>query len=225
MNNYRIWQIDFLRGIAVLSMILFNYSFTLKFFNLINYNSIFYWFFVPRFIAAMFIFISGVSSYLSIKRNKNFFHTFKRGVKIFTIGILITLITYFLFKEHFILFGILHLIGISIVLSYFFFKFEKFNFIFGFIILFIGVFFNFSNQYLFWLFPQKISSFDYEPLFPWFGIFLLGMGSGKFVYYNFKPKNAEKMFNKICFLGRNSLFIYLIHQPVLVFFLFIFHLI
>ena len=67
---------------------------------------------------------------------------------------------------------------------------------------------------------QRIpSQADYMPLFPWLGVFLLGCVIGRTCY-----KEKKTLFNRgetmrsvarpVEFIGRHSLIIYLVHQPV-----------
>jgi len=76
-----------------------------------------------------------------------------------------------------------------------------------------------------WLFPIGLldpyfTSSDYFPLFPHLGWFLLGASLGKLLYKEKRTllpwKGADSLpirFFRFC--GRHSLWIYLIHQPVL----------
>lgn len=228
----RFWEVDFSRGIAIILMIIFNWSFTLSYFNIFTVKGGFlYWFLFPRFIASMFIFIVGISLVLSYntikKKDKKFIYLkyLKRGIKIFSLGLLITLATFLLFPNEFIIFGILHLIGISTILAIPFLKFKKLNLILGSIVVVFGFFlqnFRFNFSWLFWIIPESFITFDYFPLFPWFGIVLLGLFFGNLLYKNGKRKYEVKNLSNIfivkilAFLGRNSLIIYLTHQPLLI---------
>ena len=64
------------------------------------------------------------------------------------------------------------------------------------------------------------SQADYMPLFPWLGIFLLGCVIGRTCYKEKKTlfPSADKTMKAISrpveFIGRHSLIIYLVHQPV-----------
>jgi uncharacterized membrane protein len=227
----RFWEVDLLRGIAIILMIIFNYSFALYYLNIFTLNGGFlYWYVFPRFIGGMFIFIAGLSLTLSHNQmkgkeiNKKFF---TRGLKIFSLGILITIITFLTFPEAFIIFGILHFIGVSIILGQFFLKFKKLNLFLGLLIMALGFYlqeFRFDFSWLLWLgfIPKNFYTFDYWPILPWFGVTLLGIFFGNSLYKNgkrnFKIKDLSNLsiVKVLAFLGRKSLTIYLIHQPLLI---------
>lgn len=78
----------------------------------------------------------------------------------------------------------------------------------------------------YWLLPlgilprDPISMGDYLPILPWLGFYLVGLAIGRVAYPEIKtlfPSASEKiqrMTAPISFLGRHSLIIYLVHQPV-----------
>jgi uncharacterized membrane protein len=145
----------------------------------------------------------------------------------FGYGMMITIVTFVLFPEAFVVFGILHFIGMSIILGQFFLKFNKVNLLLGLLIIFLGFYlqnFRFDFPWLVWLgfIPQSFYTFDYFPVLPWFGVTLLGIYFGNLLYKNgkrgFKIKDlSDSLITKfLTFLGRNSLAIYLIHQPILI---------
>jgi uncharacterized membrane protein len=231
MTKERFWEIDILRGIAIILMIIFNYSFALYYLNMYAFNGGFlYWYVFPRFIGGMFIFISGLSLTLfySQKKGKEFHKKFfSRGLKIFSLGILITIITYLTFPEAFIIFGILHLIGISIILGQFFLKYKRLNLLLGLLLIAIGFYlqnFRFDFPWLLWLgfIPKNFYTFDYWPILPWLGVTLLGVYFGNVLYKNGRRNFKIRDFSNssvvkfLDFLGRNSLTIYLLHQPLLI---------
>jgi uncharacterized membrane protein len=228
----RLWEIDFLRGIAIILMIIFNYSFALYYLNIYTLASgPLYWYVFPRLIGGMFIIISGLSLtllYSQIKNKKDATKKFySRGLKIFGLGILITAITFLTFPNAFIIFGILHLIGVSIILSLFFLKYRRFNIVLGLSAILLGFYlqnFRFDFPWLLWLgfIPKNFYTFDYWPILPWFGVTLLGISFGNFLYRNGKRLFRIKDFSDnpvvkfVSFLGRHSLTIYLVHQLLLI---------
>jgi len=125
-KSERFWEIDFLRGIAISLMVVYHLGFDLHYFVGINlaFNSL-SWQIFQIFIASLFLLLVGVSMSLKYSKHENIkFSSFlKRGSQVFALGLLITLVTYF-FTDGPIWFGILHLIGASIILGYFFLKAE-----------------------------------------------------------------------------------------------------
>lgn len=212
-NQQRYWEIDFLRGFAIILMIGFHFLFDLHFFGLINFK-------VPRefayLIATMFLLLVGVSYNISYSRGHGWIYYAKRGLKIFSWGLLITGITWIAFPDNVIVFGILHLIGASIILVYPLISYRYLNLVLGFASIAIGIVFHGFIQSLI-----PFQTFDYFPLLPWIGVVLIGLWLGKLLYpegdRRFKVRDINsRILNGLSFLGRNSLLIYLIHQPVLV---------
>lgn len=224
----RIQAIDLIRGVGIVLMILFNYSVTLSYFRLVNMPSDFlYWFVFPRAIALIFIFISGVAAFISFEKNKENFSKkyFKRGVKLLVFAGFITLFTYIFVPQGTVFFGILHFFSVTSFLLPFFIKYDNLNLVGGLLITLSGFYlqltqFNFS--YLFWLgfMPRNFYTFDYFPLIPWFGVLMLGIYSGKYIVRRIAEiKFESRLATPFMFLGKNSLTVYLVHQPLLVLFL------
>lgn len=234
----RYWEIDFLRGIAVIMMVLYNYLFALVFFNIVNVNvSSGFWWLFARLTAGTFILLVGVSLSISYARVSNLpdLHKkyFKRGAKIFFFGLLITLVTWIYPNKGFIVFGILHFIGISVILGYFFVKYKYENLVIGMTLILTGIFLSqliFDFPWLLWLgfIPANFYTLDYFPLLPWFGATLIGLFIGKMLYpvgkrnFSFKEYSEKTAVKQFCYLGRHSLGIYLLHQPLFVGILYVF---
>jgi len=228
----RFWEIDSLRGIAVIMMIIFHLLFDLAFFTRFNFNvDSGFWLFFARATASIFIFLVGVSLTISYSRaekqgKSRFSKYLKRGLKIFSWGLAITLITWIFFRQEFIIFGVLHFIGLSIIFAYPFIKYKWRNLVAGVFIIALGIYLSkitFSFSWLMWLgfVPKYLYTLDYFPLLPWFGVILIGLFAGNILYRKnsraFKIADLSKNYAARAFgwLGRHSLFIYLLHQPVL----------
>jgi uncharacterized membrane protein len=234
----RYLEIDFVRGLAVVLMVVFNYSFALNFLGVYSLDlGPLYWSLFPAFIASIFLLVAGISSFVSYDSARNiktpreiYLKYFRRGVKLFGLGLGITLVTWLTFPQFFIFFGILHLIGISAILSTPFLRFGKLNLIAGSLIIAVGIYLQslrFDFPWLSWLglMPSNLQTFDYFPILPWFGVTLVGMSLGYSLYKGGKRRFRLRGFSDskaagfFGLLGRNSLLIYIIHQPVLVLFL------
>ncbi|PKG31543.1 MAG: hypothetical protein CW742_12870 [Methanoregula sp.] len=125
----------------------------------------------------------------------------------------------------------LHLIGISIILAPFFYRFGLSNLLMGGICILIGLAIGNSPGPA-WLLPLGIHpapfwSVDYTPLFPWFGVVLIGMGVGSLLYPDGTrrfslPFSLPGWSSVLEFAGKHSLVIYLVHQPIIILLLLVF---
>ena len=233
MQNKRFWEIDSLRGIAIILMIISNFVTDLGYFG-ISGISIYsgFWLYFARLVVSMFILLAGISLTLSYSRVRNKSpgqirrKYFSRGLKIFGLGMVITLVSWIFLRQDFILFGILHLIGFSIIFGQFLVKRSRLSLLLGISFIIAGLFlqaFAFGFPWLVWLgfMPEGFYSVDYVPVLPWFGLFLIGMFLGSMLYPEgkrmFKIRDSEnKLLSPLQFLGRNSLVIYFLHQPALI---------
>ncbi|HOM01506.1 MAG TPA: heparan-alpha-glucosaminide N-acetyltransferase [Acetivibrio sp.] len=212
----RIWEIDILRGTLVIMMVILHILFDLEFvYNFpIGYGTGFIDI-IRIIVATLFIMVSGISTSFS----KN---SFRRGLVVFSAALLISLVTFIVGRDFFICFGVLHLIGICMMASPLLKKIPTFGLIILSLIVgmtqFIIPYIKISHNYffMFGLYNDKFISADYYPIFPWAWPFLLGMVLSRFIY---KEKKSILKFsvrdNPVSWLGRHSLLIYLIHQPII----------
>jgi uncharacterized membrane protein len=222
LNKERVWEIDLLRGVALLLMIYFHliYDMDVLFSYNVSYQSSFNWY-VGKASGTLFIFIAGISSYLS-RDNK------KRALKILGMALVISVVTHFYDPELGIKFGILHFLGTAILLSLPLLRLKNTLLIsLGVIIIILGPFIAGTAVEHDWFFPLGLSSgnfisSDYYPLIPWLGVFLFGLAAGRYFYREKKSLFSFTFSNKFLIqAGRNTLVIYLIHQPVILLVLFL----
>lgn len=217
----RIHEIDLLRGIAVICMIIFHLAFDLNFFGIysIPING-FFWTAFARIIQIIFIVSAGITCALSSNQARQI----KHAGYLFLMSFGITFVTWIFFGDSSVKFGILHFFAVSILLAIPFKKIGLGNILIGGIIL-VGSFFMPKETTIEWIFPiglitPAFKSLDFFPLIPWFGLFLQGVALGAYIkkknlLVNYRPFLVEsKTLEKI---GRHSLIIYIFHQPVLIF--------
>lgn len=239
MEKLRYGLLDSLRGLVLISMIFFHACWDLVYI----FGKDWHWYLGTgayiwqQSICWSFILLSGFCWSLGRKPGK-------RGLIVFLAGALVSLVTIFFMPDNKVIFGVLTLIGscmlITVLLNkglkyvpagaglavfivlfiltrnvnYGYLGFEKLNLIRlpealykGWVMTFLG----FTD-------PEFYSA-DYFSLFPWIFLFL----TGYFLYRVIGVANGRKILDKYCrqgaepfsFLGKHSLIIYMLHQPVI----------
>ena len=225
-----------LRGVAILLMVLYHLVFDLNYFAVYDIDvSSGFWLAVARIAASLFLLLVGLSLTLSHSRARLLgqedrfrLRLLKRSARILGLALGITAVTYFVIGKGFIVFGVLHLIGLSLLLAYPFLRLQRMNFVFGLLAILAGAYLqtvSVDYPWLLWLglAPPDFYSVDYFPVFPWFGVILVGMGLGDLLYPGYRRRipvcpifPAQLLVRALAFLGRNSLAIYLVHQPIMI---------
>jgi uncharacterized membrane protein len=209
-------------------MVLFHFVFNLRFFFGFRQVNVFegFWFYEGRVAAVIFIVLVGVISSLIAQVNTPAAADRKnsiRGLRLLGLGLTITLITLILTPQGTVWFGILHFLGLSILIGIPLGRFRKLNLVFA-AILFAAYYpmqnLNASGYtgIIFGVLPSHFSSLDHYALIPWLGFVLIGLSLGNWFYPEGKPliKRAPTLPEKwLAIAGKRSLWIYFIHQPVL----------
>jgi uncharacterized membrane protein len=225
MNQKRIWEIDTLRGFLILCVLL---SHTLYYSSnilglfrippLIRY--------VMQYGGALFVILSGLSSTLGS-------NGFRRGLFVFAGGMVLTAGSYagvllgWLGDDMIIHFGVLHLLGFAMMLSPLLKKLPSWLLcVFGLAVVVVGYWLEaqpalVETRLLFPIglrFPGFTSG-DYFPMAPHLGWFCLGIVLGRLLYREKKTRfpgvsDSNFFVRFFCFCGRNSLYIFIIHLPI-----------
>ncbi|MEA2073950.1 MAG: heparan-alpha-glucosaminide N-acetyltransferase [Campylobacterota bacterium] len=223
----RLAGLDIFRGYAILLMVVFHFSFDINNFHVIEFDIRhgLFWKYFRYFIVSMFVFSAGMSIYLANRDVINYKKVLKRSALLAGASLLVTIGSYTQFPNTWIYFGILHFFLFSTIFGLFFIRIPKVAFIVG-VVIIAG--YNFGFIHMHWLFhylqpilhlPIKYTQ-DLANIIPWFGVFLLGVSFVQSRFFDLAFNN--EFFNRkgrvnrsFDFLGRHSLIIYLIHQPIL----------
>lgn len=220
----RIWELDALRGICILCVIVVHFLFDLSFFGGLDLTLPAWYVFLQEYGGAIFVVLSGVCVTLGSK-------SVRRGLIVFACGMLITAVTYGMYRlgmsgaDVVVKFGVLHLLGVCMLVYPAFKKLPPAALaLLGLAIAITGYAIRGVVVPQRWLFPlgltyEGFTSSDYFPLFPQLGYFLIGAAIGKTAYREKKtllPGAFQKtgIARFFCWCGRQSLFIYLLHQPI-----------
>jgi uncharacterized membrane protein len=223
----RIWEIDFLRGLSIILMVGYHLLFDLgefrgvrRFLGFSTDLSSSAWIAAQFFFAGLFVVLSGISSTLSRSN-------LRRGLRLLAVSLLVTAATYWFDPSSAVYFGILQCLAFSMLIYGALFEktLPAACAAWGVLVAGLAAALPVLQRMLAvrfdWLLPfglhsPSFSSFDYFPLIPWFGVFLIGGALGKSVYAakrTFLSRRLPVTFVNIA--GRHSLLIYIFHQPVI----------
>lgn len=240
-SSGRYWEIDTFRGVAIIMMVIFHLMWDLVIFRITPDVVLYagFWKYFQRTTAISFLVLVGVSLTVSYRRAKArpqegerlFPKFFWRGLRIFGVGMGFTLFGW-LSGFGYVHFGVLHLIGTAIILAYPLIEFRWLNFLLWAVFFVVGGAIRYtylSHNWLDWLgFHTRLyAPLDYFPLIPWFGVVLLGVAIGNTVYtaqgriLPLPDLSGWLPVRLLQWLGKHSLIIYVIHQPILLAILFL----
>ena len=230
----RVGLIDQVRGFAILCMVLYHLGYDLVALFGVDWR----WMFSPamdlirNLFAGAFICISGVACLYSHSN-------LRRGGIALALGFVMTAATWLMMRSQLILFGILHCLGCCMILYGLLHRFlEKIPTVPGAVVCicllvitwrlpggsvwlpFVGDIVLPSWLYQPWLAPLGLPgagffSSDYFPLLPWALVFFAGSFLGRPLRAGRAPDWVYRTQCKpLAFVGRHTIWVYLLHQPV-----------
>ena len=222
----RIWELDAFRGFCILGMVIIHFIFDLTaLYRMIEWDAPALFSFVQNWGGVLFLLLSGACATLGSR-------SFHRGLIVYGCGLLCTAVTAGMYVLGFadesivIRFGVLHCLGLCMILWSLLKKLPTWALaLLGTALAVTGLLIRGTVVGVTWLYPLGLTSptffsSDYFPLLPHLGFFLLGSVLGRTLYRNRQsllpsvdPKKPVLRF--LCFCGRQSLPIYMLHQPVL----------
>jgi uncharacterized membrane protein len=220
--------IDSMRGSAVVLMVVYHFCYDLDHFGVVafDFNNDPFWLYLRTFIVCMFLTLVGISLMLAHHQGIRWKHALNRILVLLACSLLITIVSYWLFPGRTIWFGILHFISVASLLAILFVKHPVYSFIIGVLLITIGNTVSdshFNQPWLHWigLMTHKPLTEDYVPLLPWLGVVLCGITFGHLLIHSSAGKRLLDSSNPITMsaplnlAGRYSLWIYMLHQPLL----------
>lgn len=225
----RIELVDLGRGIALLAMFVYHFAYDLSFFRLIDTDVVAHrgWQIFARLIAGSFLAIVGFSLVLATRRGFDLEAYLRRLALVAGAAALVTFATWYAVPDNFIFFGILHHIAVASVLALPFLRLPTLAIALAAVVVFALPFALgnavFDQIWLSWLgFGPVPRTADFVPIFPWFGCVLAGMALARLALAR-APEGSWTAWRAgspptrlVSLAGRNSLFVYLVHQPLFI---------
>lgn len=222
----RVWELDAFRGLCILGMVIVHFVYDLVYlYGIVSWEYPAWFSFVMNWGGVLFLLISGICATLGSR-------SVRRGLIVLGCGFICTAVTYGMYRFGFadssltIYFGVLHCLGVCMILWWVLKRLPTAVLaVLGILLAGAGLYLrNMSFDVSMWLMPlgfvpANFASSDYFPLMPNLGFFLLGAVIGRTVYKrkeSLLPGKGDAFplrFLRLC--GKHSLWIYLLHQPVL----------
>ena len=223
----RIWELDVLRGVCILGMVVVHLIYDLQtFFSLPFLADSRLFDLIKQWGGVLFLLISGICVTLGS-------HPVRRGLIVFACGLICSAVTAGMYvlnmadKSIIIYFGVLHCLGVCMLLWPLFKRLPVWALgLLGLGLTVLGLWISGNVVVDFpWLIPLGLvpgdfASSDYFPLLSNLGFFLVGACLGKTLYRKketllprVNPANPVLAFFTL--LGKWSLPVYLLHQPII----------
>lgn len=216
--------IDALRGVAICLMIVYHFCFDLRYYRVIasSFESDPFWLGFRSLIVTSFLTLVGISLVLADRAGSPPSHFWKRFALIAACALAASIGSYLMFPRTFIYFGILHCIAVASVLAQPLVRRPRAALALGIAVILAGLFVHypaFDARELSWIgfTTRKPATEDYVPLAPWAGVVFIGTAIGNGLWRT--DFRAVRAFARtpawLQWLGRHSLAVYMIHQPLL----------
>jgi uncharacterized membrane protein len=220
----RVGGIDALRGIALCLMFVYHFCFDLRYYGVTHadFEHDPFWLGFRALIVTSFMTLVGVSLVLADRARSTPAHFWRRVGVIAACAAAVSAASYVVFPRSFIYFGILHCIAVASVLARPLVRHPRSALAIGIAIAAAGMTlshpaFDGNALSIVGFTTRKPVTEDYVPLAPWAGAVFVGIALGQFLArdsFRALAPLAESP-APLRWLGRHSLAVYMVHQPIL----------
>ncbi len=225
MQGTRRQSIDVYRGAAILAMVGYHATWDLNYYGIIEVgigvDAL--WFTIQRAILTGFLLLVGAGLWLAHRDGIDWRKFWRREALLIAAALGVSAVTWFQFGAYFAYFGVLHAIALSSLLALPLVRAPLWAPIgVAIVFLFAPAVFSadlFNTPWLAWIgfFTAAPETADLVPMFPWFGVVLVGLIGMRLMEsapaFTWSSRGAWA--RVLARIGRWSLVIYLVHQPIL----------
>lgn len=219
-------RLDALRGLAIVWMALFHFSFDLNHFGFIRQN--FYtdpfWTVQRACIVTLFMFCAGAGQAVAVHHGQGWPRFWKRWAQVAACAALVSLGSWWMFPRSYISFGVLHGFAVMLILARVSARWGRWLWLLGLLAIVLPQWVQhpwFDTRWTNWmgLVTRKPVTEDYAPVLPWMGVVWWGMASAQWMLVRRRSRLTGPIrpsLAPLALLGRWSLSFYMLHQPVLI---------
>lgn len=228
--------VDALRGLAMVWMTVFHFSFDLNQFGYLKQD--FYhdplWTWQRTLIVSLFLFCAGLGQAIAVAQGQSWPRFWRRWAQVLVCALLVTLGSWWMYPQSYIYFGVLHGMALMLIIA-------RLTVPWGGRLWWLGAaaiasqliavyamntwataelttIFNAKQLNWLGLVTQKPITEDYVPLLPWLGVMWWGVAAGTWLTRQGAALSwpLPAAFKPLAMLGRWSLSYYMLHQPVMI---------
>ena len=221
-------RLDALRGAAVVWMVGYHFAFDLNTFGLLSPRQDFYgdplWTVQRTAIVTLFLLCAGAGQAAAVEAGQSWRRFWRRWMHVAGCALLVSLGSAWMFPRSWISFGVLHGLALMLIVARLVAPLRAGVWPLAAIALVLPLWLAhpwFDSRWTNWigLVTRKPVTEDYVPLLPWLGVLLAGLAAGRWLLAHRRDLLAGPLarpLQPLARLGRWSLSVYMLHQPVLI---------
>jgi uncharacterized membrane protein len=222
---HRYNRLDALRGLAVVWMVVFHFCFDLNHFGIIHekFRTDVFWTLQRTCILSLFLCCAGLGQAVALHHAQGWSRFWQRWWQVAGCAVLVSLGSGLMFPRTYITFGVLHAMALMLIVMRLSHPLRHWLWPLGLLALLLAHFIHhpwFDTRWTNWLglVTRKPATEDYVPLLPWLAVMWWGLAAGQWLLARrstWLSGPLPRALTPLSWLGRWSLSVYMLHQPLL----------
>ena len=219
-------RLDALRGVAIVWMAAFHFSFDLDHFGFIrqDFHNAPVWTLQRTCIVTLFLLCAGAGQAIALQQAQAAARFWKRWAQVAGCALLVSIGSWFMFPRSFISFGVLHGIAVMLIVVRCTARWGSLRWPLGLLAMALPWLVQhpvFDSRWTNWigLVTQRPVTEDFVPVLPWLGVVWWGAAAADWLLAHQRAWLTGRIApaaSPLALLGRWSLSFYMLHQPLLI---------